>query len=376
MVEAAEPRAEQALPGPGGDRDSPPLRRRCARSQFPPCFSYTCEGRSPPKGGPTTAALPLSSWGYGGRALRPPRAGDAHGWLGQIWGRKLFVLYPPSASPSLYVLNPEAANDKARCCSSPPWAAAAASSSPPIVARMRHRQKTATNPSAQPGSASFPQLLLRVLRGPSADGDRPEPRRPAQRRPRRPPARGGARPARGGPGPRGGSRRPAGLVALRGGAGAVPDGDAQLLPRGVQRGCVGAVCDGEGAPGCLRPSRAAAARRRLHITLDGRACLLLQECAPLPPAAARGESVACNRSSSPQWPADAFIFVRITAMSCAPAAGNPSSPGQGGVREPQPHRGARGSARGDGRRVGRRHVVPRFVVAAAAAAPAATTTDS
>ncbi|ABO99550.1 predicted protein [Ostreococcus lucimarinus CCE9901] len=29
-------------------------------------------------------------------------AGDAHGWLGQVEGRKLFVFYPPSASPMLY----------------------------------------------------------------------------------------------------------------------------------------------------------------------------------------------------------------------------------------------------------------------------------
>jgi chloride channel 7 len=29
-------------------------------------------------------------------------AGDAHGWLGQVSGRKLFVFYPPSAAPMLY----------------------------------------------------------------------------------------------------------------------------------------------------------------------------------------------------------------------------------------------------------------------------------
>jgi hypothetical protein len=28
-------------------------------------------------------------------------AGDAHGWLAQLWGAKLFVLFPPSDTPHL-----------------------------------------------------------------------------------------------------------------------------------------------------------------------------------------------------------------------------------------------------------------------------------
>jgi chloride channel 7 len=31
-------------------------------------------------------------------------AGDAHGWLAQVWGAKLFVLYPPTDAPHLRVL--------------------------------------------------------------------------------------------------------------------------------------------------------------------------------------------------------------------------------------------------------------------------------
>jgi hypothetical protein len=34
-------------------------------------------------------------------------AGDAHGWLAQVQGRKLFVLYPPSDSPNLYPMDTE-----------------------------------------------------------------------------------------------------------------------------------------------------------------------------------------------------------------------------------------------------------------------------
>ncbi len=35
-------------------------------------------------------------------------AGDAHGWLAQLWGAKLFVLYPPEATPLLRVIPEEA----------------------------------------------------------------------------------------------------------------------------------------------------------------------------------------------------------------------------------------------------------------------------
>ena len=31
-------------------------------------------------------------------------AGDAHGWLAQVWGVKLFVLYPPTDAPHLRVI--------------------------------------------------------------------------------------------------------------------------------------------------------------------------------------------------------------------------------------------------------------------------------
>ena len=34
-------------------------------------------------------------------------AGDAHGWLAQVWGAKLFVLYPPTDAPHLRVLRNE-----------------------------------------------------------------------------------------------------------------------------------------------------------------------------------------------------------------------------------------------------------------------------
>ena len=34
-------------------------------------------------------------------------AGSAHGWLAQVVGRKLFVLYPPSDTPRLYPLASE-----------------------------------------------------------------------------------------------------------------------------------------------------------------------------------------------------------------------------------------------------------------------------
>jgi hypothetical protein len=34
-------------------------------------------------------------------------AGDAHGWLAQLWGAKLFVLYPPGDAPHLRLLPQE-----------------------------------------------------------------------------------------------------------------------------------------------------------------------------------------------------------------------------------------------------------------------------
>ncbi len=34
-------------------------------------------------------------------------AGGAHGWLGQVSGRKLFILFPPSDGPNLYALSGE-----------------------------------------------------------------------------------------------------------------------------------------------------------------------------------------------------------------------------------------------------------------------------
>ena len=34
-------------------------------------------------------------------------AGDAHGWLAQLWGAKLFVLYPPTDAPHLRLIPTE-----------------------------------------------------------------------------------------------------------------------------------------------------------------------------------------------------------------------------------------------------------------------------
>ena len=41
------------------------------------------------------------------------RAGDAHGWLAQVWGEKLFVLFPPRDSALLGRIPEEA---RARAC--------------------------------------------------------------------------------------------------------------------------------------------------------------------------------------------------------------------------------------------------------------------
>ncbi len=40
-------------------------------------------------------------------------AGDAHGWLAQLWGAKLFVLFPPQDTPLLARIPEEARNDMA-----------------------------------------------------------------------------------------------------------------------------------------------------------------------------------------------------------------------------------------------------------------------
>jgi Cupin-like domain len=39
-------------------------------------------------------------------------AGAAHGWLGQVQGRKLFVLYPPADAPHLYKMESEAETEQ------------------------------------------------------------------------------------------------------------------------------------------------------------------------------------------------------------------------------------------------------------------------